>query len=234
MQNTENLHRQQAQKLADYIISTDLQPIPLAEEFFYASLPLCVIDAVFSISVTYVSTRNTVIRFCEHQDWTRISEDKALKRIGQHTIGQFLHLFDDCSPEHNAEHLFKNRQRTSSRSGILKAEAVQKFALALHRAGIDNFCDLTEDRLLNAKTNIQKIPGQKSGISFNYFQMLAGNDDLVKTDRMVQGFIGKALGLKPECITPSLASPVVKSTILLLAQERRIWSARQLDYAIWV
>lgn len=39
----------------------------LRDEHFYASLPLCVIDAVFSIGVKYEGTKRTVIRWAEAQ-----------------------------------------------------------------------------------------------------------------------------------------------------------------------
>ena len=35
----------------------------LSDEYYYDSLPQCVIDAVYSIGVNYKSTRNTVIRY---------------------------------------------------------------------------------------------------------------------------------------------------------------------------
>ncbi len=54
------------ENLADYIEATGLEPLPLPSEFYYPSLPLCIIDAVYSIGVTYTSTRKTVIRFCEN------------------------------------------------------------------------------------------------------------------------------------------------------------------------
>jgi hypothetical protein len=39
-----------------------LSSAKLSEEYFYQSLPLCIIDAVFSIGVKYDSTREVVIR----------------------------------------------------------------------------------------------------------------------------------------------------------------------------
>ena len=39
--------------------------LTLPDEYRYASLPLCVIDAVYSIGVTYEVTRRTVTRWCE-------------------------------------------------------------------------------------------------------------------------------------------------------------------------
>ena len=32
---------------------------------------------------------------------------------------------------------------------------------------------------------IKEIPGQKSGLSFKYFLMLVGNENLIKPDRMI-------------------------------------------------
>ena len=42
----------------------DLENIKLGDEYFYNSLPLCVIDAVFSIAVRYEVTCNVVNSFC--------------------------------------------------------------------------------------------------------------------------------------------------------------------------
>ena len=208
-------------------------PLPLPAEFFYASLPLCVIDAVFSIGVTYTSTRNTVVRFCEHQGWTKSPGLDAPRAEGEHTISGFLTLFDGLTPDQMAEKLFGNRQRTSSRSGILKAEAVRRFAVALKETGIDDFCDLAEERLTAAETSVRWIPGQKSGISFDYFRMLAGDDNLIKPDRMVQRYIARALGEAPQYVSPDKARKLLQGATLVLVQHGQDWSPRRLDHSIW-
>ena len=224
---------QQARQLADYIIDTDLKPLPLPEEFFYASLPLCVVDAVFSIGVTYTSTANTVARFCERHGWTKSLSPDAPRQTGEHSIREFLALFGGLTPEQMADNLFGNRQRTSSRSGILKAEAVQQFAAALLESGIDDFGDITDARIAAAETLIRAIPGQGSGISFDYFRMLAGDDNLIKPDRMVQRYIARAIDVKPEHVTPDLARTVLPGAISVLKENGYAWSSRQLDFAIW-
>ncbi len=38
----------------------------LEDEYFYQSLPLCIIDAVYSIGVRYEGVRNTISRYCAH------------------------------------------------------------------------------------------------------------------------------------------------------------------------
>ena len=53
-----------------------LRKAKLGPEYSYPSLPLCVIDAVFSIGVRYVNARRAVTAWCEaqHSQW---SEDRA-------------------------------------------------------------------------------------------------------------------------------------------------------------
>lgn len=45
-------------------VLTSSGPIEVAEEYGYASLPLCVIDSVFSIGVRYEGVRNVIERYC--------------------------------------------------------------------------------------------------------------------------------------------------------------------------
>jgi len=220
-------------RLAGYIIDTGLEPLPLPPEFYYASLPLCVIDAVFSIGVTYTSTRNTVARFCERQEWMKSKAPDQHRMEGEHTIGAFLSLFDNMRPDQMADDLFGNRQRTSSRSGILKAEAVWHYAMALRDTGINDFPDLNNDRLTEAEAIVRSIPGQRSGISFDYFRMLAGDNGRIKPDRMVQRFIAKALGTTPEQVGPDMAREVLQGTVEELINRGHTWSPRRLDYVIW-
>lgn len=152
---------------------------------------------------------------------------------GEHTISGFLTLFECRSPEQLAVGFFGNRQRTSSRSGIMKAEAVQQFASALIEAGIDDFGDINEVRLTTAKALVRNISGQASGISFDYFRMLAGDDTLIKPDRMVQRYIAKALEEAPQQVGPDNTRTLLQGATQLLVKRGQDWSPRRLDYAIW-
>lgn len=229
--NSPKAHADDVRVLAAFIEETGLQPVPLPKEFFYASLPLCVIDAVFSIGVTYSSTRNTVVRFCERLRWALGPVED--RHRGEKTVGDFLSCYAGLSPDEAANQLFGNRQRTSSRSGILKTEAVQRFAVALQEAGIEDFADLTDERLIAAEIIIRQIPEQKSGISFDYFRMLAGDDNLIKPDRMVQRFIARAIGEAPEKVGPDRARGMLQGAVTELNARGETWSPRGLDYVVW-
>ncbi len=75
--------------------------------------------------------------------------------------------------------MFQNRQRTSSRNGILKAEAVYQFCRVLHKYSVNYLQDVIK---LYGNQEFEKeiklISGQKSGISLVYFYMLVGEDTL--------------------------------------------------------
>ncbi len=222
-----------AERLADYILRTGLKPLPLPKEFYYASLPICVIDAVYSIGVSYSSTRNTVARFCDRQNWTMSLPPGAERLNGEHRISGFLKLIDGGTADQLADDLFGNRQRTSSRSGILKAEAVRRFASALFAEGIDDFGDLSMERLAPAERTVRQIPGQRSGISFDYFRMLAGDDQLIKPDRMVQRYVARAIGGSSTQITPDQVRDTVQQAVTHLSPQGPSWTPRVLDFAIW-
>src|SRR5713226_7094466 len=146
----------------------DLANAQLRDEHFYASLPLCVIDAVFSIGVKYVGTKRTVVRWAKAQtpEWPM---DRR-KTGREHTISEFINALSAFNSEQLAENIFANRQRTSSRSGILKAEAVRLFAKALQKANIETFTDIeNEEKLEYADLLVKQIQGQ--GLSFDYFAL---------------------------------------------------------------
>jgi hypothetical protein len=191
----------------------------------YRSLPLCGIDAVYSIGVRYESTERTVADFCK---WSRWNCDQ------EYTVNEFIDLLDtfDGDWEMLATEVFRNRQRTSSRSGILKAEAVYRFARGLLRCGINTLTDLSRiERHECIVSAITAIPGQSSGISLKYFLMLAGYDGIVKPDRMVARFVADALGRM--AVAPDFAEKLVLSAHEVLRSETPRLTAALLDYGIW-
>ena len=220
------------EKLVAHIRQTisDLdKPSPDAA-YQYASLPLCIIDAVFSIGVRYRSTMATVERWCRRYRWEQERKDG----IAQHTVSEFLELLRPYGNrwEQLASEVFGNRQRTSTRSGILKAEAVFRFARTLQSFGIENFDDaLKTAPRKDVRNAIESIPGQGSGISYDYFLMLAGDTNGVKADRMVQGYVRNALGLRS--VSKDLCIALVQQAAASLRLEHPILTPSLLDSAIW-
>lgn len=221
-----------ASKLANHIEQSGLGVPALADEYRYASLPLCVVDAVFSIGVRYASTQKVVANFCEYTGWTRFASSREARGAGGRGLPDMVTLYDTLGIEGMADTVFQNRQRTSSRSGILKAEAVLLYCRALTEAGVKTFGDFDQDRREYAEAIILGLPGQSSGIAFDYFMMLAGDDNLIKPDRMVQRYVGNALKLDaiPQ---PRQAAILVRLAARDLCQRGHQWTPLHLDYAIW-
>lgn len=211
----------------------DLGNARLSSAYYYAHLPLCVVDSVFSIGVRYAGVRCTVARWCNRQKWNafRAHGSDFPSKKDQKTMKNFLAALP-ADPD-KAAALFGNRQRTSSRSGILKAEAARRFAQVLAEHRIDVFQDLansSEGELEELERAIRMLPGQTSGLSFDYFRMLAGRDDLVKADRWIVRFVKAAVG-RP--IAPREAGNAVKEAARQLARCLPHVTPRLLDHAIW-
>lgn len=102
---------------------------------FYKSLPICILDAVFSIGVRYTSVVNVVNCYMATFDLTisRTQTDET-----EHTIRDFLtNVAKYDTVEDFSKNVLHNMQRTSSRNGILKAEACREVALVCQKHGIN-------------------------------------------------------------------------------------------------
>jgi hypothetical protein len=206
-----------------------LRDAALGDEHEYASLPLCVIDAVFSIGVKYASTKLVPPRWAAAQtpQWPVYRRAS----IVEHSISDFIGALNSSPSDDLATNIFRNRQRTSSTNGILKAEAVRQFAAALQRAGIERFADLEDEKKLEqAEGFVKQVKGQSSGISFDYFRILVGHQT-VKADRMVCRFVASAAGL--EDVAPTVAKLAVIDATALLKPDFPSLNTRLLDYVIW-
>jgi hypothetical protein len=128
-------------ELAELIATNvNIHGVSLPPEYFYKSLPLAIIDAVFSIGVTYTSTANTVSRFCKTQtpSWARHRNEPG----PEYAITDFLSIVKCHSVDELAERVYGNRQRTSAKNGILKAEAVNEWANVLLKHDVNCFADV--------------------------------------------------------------------------------------------
>ncbi|MEP7246470.1 MAG: hypothetical protein ABI885_22715 [Gammaproteobacteria bacterium] len=205
----------------------------LPDEYYYQSLPLCVIDAVYSIGVRYSGVKNVVRRYCNHFGLQQFRSDRRNlpEPASQEPLTGLCERFAALGIERMAKEVFANRQRTSVRNGLLKAEAVSLFAAALRTHGIEFLQDVQSNAHgAELERDVRCIPGQGSGISLAYFRMLAGSDALVKPDRMVLRFIQSALG---RTLAVAEVQPLLERVAELLKSTVPSMSPRLLDYAIW-
>lgn len=205
----------------------------LGQEYYYRSLVFCVIDAVYSINSKYTSTSNTVKRFCSANGLHiyRPYGSSSTEIENEYSMIDFLNYIEGKTPDYLANNVFKNRQRTSANNGILKAEAVCEFAKILVEYGVTTFATTTGlNKNPEIEDRIKGIKGQKSGLSFTYFCMLAGNDDYVKADRHILNYIFEATG---NHATKEQAEKLLYDCVLELKEKYPDITCRSLDYLIW-
>ncbi len=209
----------------------DLNSVELDRDYGYDDLPSCVIDAVFSMGVTYTSTRNTVARFHSFFDIPQGEKSKNFSPDNRLSVREFLKFYDEYGVEGMTEQVYQNRQRTSTRNGILKSEAVLRFSEVLAQYGVE-YLENVGKILGNPdfEQEIQMIPGQRSGISLRYFYMLAGSDDFIKPDRMIDRFVRQATG---KSFTPDEATDLIRKSCSILAKTYPGLTPRTLDSEIW-
>lgn len=210
----------------------DLSNLTQSEEYGYYNLPLCIIDAVFSIGVNYTSTENTVKRFCDYFGVLRLREKELAPRVEQLSVSAFIELHTGYTFPEMAEKIYQNKQRTSTRNGILKTEAAYLFASVVQKYGVEYLQDVNKilgDEKFEAI--IARIPGQGSGLSTRYFYMLAGDENFIKPDRMIRRFvhatIGKDLSIE-ECQELLVAAHAE------LVRDYPLLTPRSLDHEIWL
>jgi hypothetical protein len=190
----------------------------------YPGLALCVLDAVWSIGVRYEGVVNVVGRYralAAGQGRDADQDGPAELLASAAAIG---------GPEALAEAL-GNRQRTSTRSGILKAEAVLLTARVLADAEVQSTAALlvlSPKALEGLRADFVAVRGQGSGLSFDYLLMLAGRPG-VKSDRMIRRFVARATGAESaDAVTVSDARDLVTAAAAALGVD-----AHRLDSAIW-
>lgn len=215
--------------LAEYCKThLDFSGIEAKTDYGYAHLPLCVIDAVFSIGVKYTAVQNTITRFC---DFAGITPTGTLPPTEQLSISDFLLLHESNGTHGMTREVYQNRQRTSTRNGILKADAVYRFAKILAQFGAETLADVPRiHRFPDFETEIKKLPGQRSGVSLQYFYMLTGDEHTIKPDRMIARFIERATDQRYNSDT---MTGLLLETCHLLQREYPFLTPRTLDHLIW-
>lgn len=221
-------------KVAKYCIDNiDFEERDEANDYYYSSMPFCVIDSVFSIGVRYEGVINVIERFCEYYEISQRAKRKHTipKKSEQISTTAFLKLFGNKTPKFLADNVFQNKQRTSTNNGILKSEAVLRFLKILKDFQAESYQDIPK-LVTNEyfEACIKNIPGQRSGISLKYFFMLAGTDDLIKPDRMVIRFLKTATG---QTFTLNQCQHVLAAVTKELNKKKYTLTPKLLDNFIW-
>jgi hypothetical protein len=195
------------------------------------SVALGVIDSVWGINSRWTSVRNVIERY-RRARLANAHANRDLTADPDSDAPEDLLAFIESSGGADAfADVVQNRQRTSTRNGILKAEAVRQVASVLRDHGVRTPADVRgagPDQLAALRRDWTQIPGQRSGLSLDAFLLSTGAGS-VKADRMVRRFVADALNAPGErSVTPARAAALVES-----AATRAGIEARLLDAVIW-
>ena len=215
--------------------------LQLPEEYTYSCLPLCLMDAIYSIGVRYTSTKKVVERYYSRYEVEPFGDrDDTYKFDEKHKLSNLIENIEAYKKDETgfvrfAEKVLKNKQRTSSRNGVLKIEAVYECAKILRDAGVETLCDFNEkmndEKVADEiKQKYCQVKGQSSGISLDYLKMLCGRTDVIKPDRHIIRFLNR---FSEDEINVQKAPDMMKEILQLLKEDYPNLDLRTLDYIIW-
>lgn len=208
-----------------------LAPVPDME--YYSCVGLCAFDAVFSIQTRYESVvRPLVDRFCELVGISRYAPDPHSMPSSEEqvTVSVLCDRLRGYTPQTLAEAIH-NRQRTSSRGGILKTDAFLQYLDVFQRFEVNTYQDI--NRLANEnpafEQALRSIRGQN--VAVDYFFMLAGDEDGVKVDTHLRNFVRDAVGRD---LTPEQIMDLFREAVVHYRQNGYPdMTARHLDHIVW-
>jgi hypothetical protein len=226
----------QLQRLLEYVnqkLTKKLGTTQLGNEYYYHSLPLAAIDAVYSAQALYPSVQNVVKRYCAKYQLPEFRKPKDVLPPPevQEPISSLLEKIKLKGTTYFIEQVFLNSAVTSGRR---KAEVLFDLLSVLDRLHIQNFQHMQEwlnnplqqARLINAVTAIHGV----GEATYRYFLMLSGDDQMVKPDRMIMRFIKNATG---KSVSESEAVGLIQAVSRRLLPQYPFLSPRLMDYIIW-
>lgn len=183
------------------------------------------IDSIQSAGVTYSSVENVLARYREY----RRKQGGDPNRDG---VSELLATFDELNGPDGWARKIGNNNRTSTRGGVLKSQAIRDAAEVFDTAGVSDTTGLRkaaedEAQLEQVRKAWCAVKGQRSGITWRYMQMLAGIPG-VKPDRMICRFVADSLEVPRRSVTPPFALE-----ILTAAAKQMGMSPTDLDHAVW-
>jgi hypothetical protein len=228
MEDTGLLDRATLDRLADAVVALD----PQLRQRRWVSLSLCIVDAVWSIGANYDKVVVPLAR-------------KLAAKLGveQPTIPAQDPIGADPLPATRLTQLdldvltgLTNRQRTSTRHGILKADAVLRHAHVFVEHGVTTLPDALdlftdEHRFSAVDAAVRSIPCEGAhGIRRNYLWMLVWQNDLIKPDRMVLRWFDH----HGVVLDPAGARNVIAKLVTVIGPRlSRDVTAWEIDRALW-
>lgn len=200
-----------------------------AAEYGYRNLPLCLIDAVFSLREPYKQVRCTVKSFARHWDTTLappVSDSPAL------TLSVFLRGVEGMSAERLAEEVFHDAHKAPGCRGLLKSAVVVDLGVRLREAGIQTREDILKDENdANVRIAVEQTKGIGS-VGLRYLRMLCGDEDEAKPDVWIYRFLEE--DVLHRGVSESEAVALLRAATERLRDQTPELTLRGIDHVIWL
>lgn len=216
----------------DVLVSDVVELDPQPRERRWVSVSLCIADAVWSIGAHYDNVVVPLVRTLA----ATLGVDQPTVPVGEPLDADPLPLAElaDLSVEELIP--LTNRQNTSTRGGIRKADALLRHVHEFRSHGVRDLGDAialfgNEERFAAVNADLRTIPGEGAhAVRRDYLWMLIGQDDLIKPDRMVlRWFRHHGVTVDPVGARDLIAAlvPAVSTGL------KRPVTAWEIDHALW-
>lgn len=187
----------------------------------YRSLPICIIDCVYSLRAKYRSVTVPIV-----QRYANVYLNGDVMSTDD-TISSFLERMNDCGLQYFADEVVRNHQKISH---IPKEEICYKIATYLECLNINtlaDFRDYSHPELLEIVLNGVKGFGD-AGI--NYLFMLAGDTNRCKPDVHIHRCIKDACGFD---VSNDDCQVIFSEAVTEMQDEHPGLTVKDLDFAVW-
>jgi hypothetical protein len=210
----------------------NLGQVTLGDDYFYQSLPLCAIDAVFCRLAPDERGKAAVLQYCQYFSLTRVRADRVrLPAIEeQESLAGFAGKVLELGVNEFINKVFRSREMISG-TPMTKAEGSYLFALMLKKYGANFLQDapaLAANR--EFEEELTHIPGLDSRGMLRRFFLLSVDDGFVWPDQQAAKFVSDRIHRR---VGLGEAGQMLRSSVDILRQKQPHITARLLDKALW-
>jgi hypothetical protein len=202
----------------------------------WTTLSACVLDAVWSLGARYDSVVVPLVYRALDGVPPAALTAAVVPEEDPYPLPRLLQRFPEEALLRAAT---GNAQRTSTRNGVTKAQAVLSYAAVLIDHGVEDLRGANQamadtDRMASIEAGLRTVPGDGAhGIRRGYLWMLCGDDERIKPDRMVMRWLADFRIVDPACAAALLVDVAALLTRRAPAGARPV-TAWQVDHAIWL
>lgn len=190
----------------------------------YESLPICIVDCVYSLRVKYVPiTLPIVERYAN-------AFMGGNKNASGDTIDSFINNINNLGGPKQFANLLQDHHKLGGKSAIPKEDIcyqLAKYLKLLHINTIDDFKNYESQELLEVVIKAVKGMGD-AGV--NYLFMLAGDEDRCKPDVHIHHSIKDAIG---KDVSNEDCQTIYSEAVTLLKPKYPNLTVRNLDGIVW-